>query len=208
MEVIQGPLGELQPSPYVDCPEEGCAYTLDNGVLMRHRRNAEMVFGDRLPVAVDPELDAIQHERPRLRRIVRLLAESIATARLASPYVVFVPCEGDVATKGILPGSGIVGAPNPGAERVAVDYEGARYGQSEMARLADRVFYAHGRLVEEYPTVARMAVRRHSLVEVGTFDPDTGTIVPIDAASEAAIAAWLGAEELDPVELARSRGAL
>lgn len=207
MEVIQGSLGELQPSPYVDCPEEGCAYTLEDGVLMRHRRNAEMVFDDRLPMAVDPELDAPEHERPRLRRIARMLVESTATARLASPFVVFVPQEGAVATRGILPGSGIVGAPNPGAERVAVDYEGARYGQSEMSRLADRVFYAHGRLVEQYPTVARMAVRRDSLVEVGTFDPASGTIAPIDAASEATLAGWLGTEKLDSAELARSAGA-
>jgi hypothetical protein len=206
MEVIQGPLGELQLRPYVDSPEEGCAYTLDDGVLMRHRRGADHLFGDQLPVAVDPELDALEHERPRLRRIVRMLAESAAIARLASPYVVFVPHEGDVATRGILPGSGIVGAPLPGAERVVVYYEGARYGQSEMARLADRVFYAHGRLVEEYPTVARMRLPRTSLVEVGTFDPASGTIAPVDSASQAALAAWLGAEKLDPAELARSNG--
>ncbi len=206
MELVLGSSGELQPGPYVDCPEEGCAYTLESGVLMRHQRDSELVIRERA-LAVDPELDALEHERPRLRPLARMLAESIATARLASPYVVFVPREGDVAMKGILAGAGLVGAPLPGAERVVVDYEGASYLQSEMVRLADRVFYAHARLVDQYPTVARTAVRRDSLVEVGTFDPVSGTIVPIDGASEAVLAGWLGSDELDPAELVRSGGA-
>lgn len=104
-------------------------------------------------------------------------------------------------------GSGIVGAPLPGAERAAVDYEGAIYEQTEMARLADRVFYAHGRLVDRYPTVARMVVSRTSLVDVGTFDPTSGTIAPVDEGAEAALAAWLGSEQRDPAELARSGSA-
>jgi hypothetical protein len=208
MELVLGIAGELQPGPYVDCPEEGCAYTLDGWALMRHRRGADLVFGEERPIAVDPELDALEYERPRLRRIERMLAESIATARLASHLVVYVPDRGDVATEGILAGSGIIGSPLPRAESVVVYYEGARYGQPEMRRLADRVFYAHGRLLNQYPTVARMAVRRDSLVEVGTFDPTSGTITVVDAPSEAAIAAWLGTRELDPIELIRSGGTL
>jgi|GEM_PF-1831246 len=206
MELVLGRLGEIQPGPYVDCPEEGCAYTLADGVLTRHDRDSEMVLVEKAH-AVDTDRDAFEHGHPRLRRITRMLAESAATARLASPYVVYVPREGDVATKGILPGSGIVGVPLPGAEHVVVYYEGARYGQSEIARLADRVFFAHGRLVEEYPTVAQMRLPRTSLVEVGTFDPLSRTVAPIDAQAEAALAAWLGADQLDPAELARTAGA-
>jgi len=205
MELVLGITGELQPGPYVDCPEEGCAYTLERGVLMRHQRDAELVIREKA-LAVDPELDALEHERPRLRRIARMLAESAVTARMASPFVVFVPREGDPTTKGIRKGSGIVGAPLPGAERVVVDYEGTIYEQTEMARLADRVFYAHGRLVDRYPTVGRMVVPRTSLVDVGTFDPTSGTIAPVGEEAEAAMAAWLGSEQLDPAELARSGG--
>jgi hypothetical protein len=206
MELVLGINGELLPGPYVDCPEEGCAYTLADGLLMRHRRDADLVLGAE-PLAVDPELDAPEHERPRLRRIARMLREGTAAARLASPFVVFVPREGDVATAGILAGSGIVGAPLPGAERVVVYFEGARHGQVGMARLADRVFHAYGRLVERYPTTARMSAPRASLVEVGTFDPVAAAITAIDAASEAALAAWLGEAELDPAELERGGGA-
>ncbi len=205
MELIQGIAGELQPGPYVDCPEEGCVYTLQEGVLIRHHRGVDHVIGTEA-VVVD-SADVPVHERPRLHRIARMLVESAATARLASPFVVFVPREGDSAADGIRAGSGIVGASLPDAELVLVYYEGARYGQSEMARLADRVFYAHGYLVDRSETVARMTLPPGSLVEVGTFDPPSGTIAPIDAHAEAALAAWLGSEILDPAELCRSRGA-
>ncbi|MBS1895472.1 MAG: hypothetical protein JST59_29585 [Actinobacteria bacterium] len=216
MELVMGmPADELGLGIYVDCPEEDRAYTLRGGVLRRHDRGARLeIDHGRMHIAeegdgeeVDPEVDVAEHERPRLRRIARMLSEAEATARLASPYVVLVPREGDPSTKGIRRGSGVVGAPQPGAERVAVYYEGAIYDQPELARLADRVFHAHGRLVENYPTVARMAVARASLVEAGTFDPASGTIMPIDAAAEAVLAAWLGSERLDPAELVRSGGA-
>ncbi|HVX32595.1 MAG TPA: hypothetical protein VHA80_05580 [Solirubrobacterales bacterium] len=205
MELITGMTGEL-PGPYVECPEEGCAYTLAEGRLMRHRRDADLVLRAK-PIAVDPEADAPEHERPRLRRIVRLLREGDTAARLASPFVVFVPRAGEGPTAGILPGSGIVGAPVPGHETVVVHHEGARPGQVGMTRLADRVFHAHGRLARRYPSVTRKSVPRVSLVEVGTYDPAAAVITPIDAIAEAALAAWLGEAELDPAELVRGGGA-
>lgn len=204
MELVQGFTGELQPGPYVDCPEEDCVYVLEDGVLTRYSRGADETIGTK-PVVVD-DADVPPHKRPRLHRIARMLVESKATARLASPFLVFVPREG--AATGIRAGSGIVGAaPLPGEELVRIYYEGAIYGQSEMARLADRVFYAHGRLVENYPTVAKMALPVASLVEVGTFDPASGTITVVDGQAEAVLATWLGREALDPAELRRSRGA-
>lgn len=215
MELVMGiAADELWLGHYVDCPEEGCAYTLRGGVLRRHDRGArlELDNGGRTLAEegdeeeVDPEVDVAEHERPRLRRIVRMLSESEVTARLASPYVVFVPGEGDASTEGIRRGSGIVGVPVFGAESVVVYYEGATHGQTGMARLADRVLHAHGRLVDGYPTVARRVVPRTALVEVGTFDPGSGTVSPIDPAAEAALADWLGSERLDPAELVRSTG--
>lgn len=204
MELVQGFTGELQPGPYLDCPEENCVYVLEGGVLTCYSRGPDEAIGNE-PVVVD-DADNPAHKRPRFHRIARMLVESIATARLASPFLVFVPREG-VATI-IRDGSGIVGAHLPDEELVHVYYEGAIYGQSEMARLADRVFFAHGRLVEHYPTVAQMRVPVASLVEVGTFDPPSGTVTPVNARSEAILANWLGTEVLDPVELRRSRSAL
>jgi len=205
MELVSGSAGELQPGPYVDCPEEGCAYTLQEGVLMRHQRDAAMVIREKA-LAIDPELEGLEHERPRLRRIARMLAESAQTARLASPFAVFVPRAGDDAARVIRAGSGIVGAPVPGAERVLVYYQDAVRGSPQMSRLAGRVFHAHARLLERAPTVARMAMPRASLVEVGVFDPPSATIAPIDERSEAALAAWLGSDVLDPAELACAGG--
>lgn len=198
--------GELQPGPYVDCPEEGCAYTLEEGLLLRHQRDRELVLQAR-PLPIDPELDAIEHERPRLRRIARMLAEAAATARLASSFIVFVPREGDAAAAGVQVGSGIVGAPVPGSEHVIVYFEGVLDGEVSRVHLADRVYFAHARLALDFPTEARRKLARASLVEVGTFDPSSAMITPVDADAEATIAAWLGTKELDPAELARSGGA-
>jgi len=203
MELVQGFTGELQPGPYVDCPEENCVYVLEDGVLTRYSRGPNEAIGNE-PVVVD-DADVPAHNRPRLHRIARMLVESIATARLASPFLVFVP-RPEAATT-IRDGSGIVGAHLPDEELVHVYYEGAIYGQSEMTSLADRVSYAHGRLVEHYPTVAQMMVPVASLVEVGTFDPQSGTITPVNARSEAILATWLGSDALDPAELRRSRSA-
>jgi len=171
--------------------------------LKRYSRGADLAIGSK-PVVVD-RTDVPAHERPRLHRIARMLTESRATARLASPFVVFVPREG--AAENIGAGSGILGTPRPGAELVLVYYEGAVRGQRQMARLADRVFHAYDRLVRRYPTVARMTLPLASLVEVGTFDPSSGTIAPTDSTAEATLATWLGSEVLDPAELRRSESA-
>ncbi|HEU5105888.1 MAG TPA: hypothetical protein VFU11_08600 [Solirubrobacterales bacterium] len=201
MELVKGFNNELRPGPYVDCPEEDCVYVLKDGVLTRYYRGPNKAIGNE-PVVVD-HADVPAHKRPRLHRIARMLVESIATARLASPFLVFVPRKEAATT--ICDGAGIVGTHLPDDEHVRVYYEGAVHGQSEMTRLADRVFYAHGCLVDHYPTVAQMTVPVASLVEVGTFDPPSGTITPIDARSEAILATWLGSEALDPAQLRRSR---
>lgn len=202
MELVTGRTGELQPGPYVDCPEEGCVYTLEAGVLTRYLRGADQTI-DSKSMVVDRQSVSVS-DRPRLHRISRMLVESQATARLASQFVVFVPRDG--ARLNISPGSGIVGVPMPGLELVVVYFQGSAEGQPGLARLADRVFHAHGRLVERYPTVARMTLPPNLLREVGTFDPASGAVSPVDAHSETILAAWLGSEELDPAELCPSTG--
>ena len=52
--------------------------------------------------------------------------------------------------------------------------------------------------------MARMTLPANLLAEVGTFDPDSGTIAPVDAQAESALASWLGTENLDQSELCRS----
>lgn len=203
LELVQGFAGELQPGPYVDCPEEDSVYVLEDGVLTRYTRSPDEAIGNE-PVVVD-DADVPEHKRPRLHRIARMLVESTSTARLSSPFLVFVPRDG--AEVGIREGSGVVGDPLPDEEVVRIYFEGAIYGQSEMARLADRVFYAHARLVARYPTVAQRVVPPASLIEVGTFDPASGTITAIDDQAEAVMARWLQSDALDPAELRRSRGA-
>jgi hypothetical protein len=205
MELVMGRLGELLPGPYVDCPDEGCAYSLRDGVLMRHDRDVELVLRESSK-PIDPDRDALEHERPRLRRIARMLAESAATARLASPYVVFLTRAGDPTAAAIPPGSGIVGAPTAGSERVVVYYQAAVRAAPQMRRFAGRVFHAQARLVERVSTVSRMVLPRSELLEVATFDPQSRTVAPIDAEAEAAIADWLGASELDPEEIAPTEG--
>jgi hypothetical protein len=205
MELVMGRLGELVPGPYIDCPDEGCAYTLQDGTLMRHVRNVDLALREKAkPIDLEPEV--LEHDRPRLRRIARMLDESTDIARLASPYVVFVPRADDVASELIPPGSGIVGAPTAGAERVVVYYQAAVRGSAQMRRFAGRAFHAQARLVERVSTVARLLLPRTALIEVGTFDPQTRTVAAIDDEAEAALADWLGTPEVDPEELAPREG--
>lgn len=121
--------------------------------------------------------------------------------------VVYLPAPGHPAMAGIAPRSGIVGEPRPGGEEVLIYYEGAIYNQVGMDRLADRVFHAHGRLRERYPTLATRVVPRDSLIVVGTFDPRGGRIILTGPHSEREVAAWLGTEWLHPAELLCSRNA-
>lgn len=86
-----------------------------------------------------------------------------------SEVVVYVTVGEHPAMAGIAAGSGIVGERR--GEAVAIYYEGALYGQVGMRSLADRVFYAHGRMRERYPTLASRVVPREALVVVGIFDP-------------------------------------
>ncbi|MBS1887574.1 MAG: hypothetical protein JSU06_10335 [Actinobacteria bacterium] len=122
----------------------------------------------------------------------------------AREIVVYVPAGGHPATAGIVRGSAIVGLPDPGSEEVRIHFEGALYGQSGMATLADRAVHACGRLRERYPTVAKRVVPRAALVVVGTLDETGGRIILTGEQSAAVVATWLGLPVLDPAELRRS----
>lgn len=204
MELVQNPGSEDDRfSTYVDCPEEGCIYTLESGVLMQYARLADGTW-ETTGAEVDWKSGMQEHEHPRFRRIEALLKIGGVARSSEREVVVYVPREGHSATTGIAPASGIVGVPEPGAERVLIYYEGAIRGQLGMQRLADRVNQAYGRLISRYPTVAFRVVAREALVAVGTFDPDSGEIALTGPESERDLAPWLGTEQVDRAELRRS----
>lgn len=112
-------------------------------------------------------------------------------------------------------GSGIVGRPAPnggayGAEshaddngRVLVDFEGNRYGAANIVTYADRVYHAYGRMVDDYPTVARNYLKAEQLLQIGWFEPEDGVV---DVNDYDALAEWLGVEEVDEDELHTTHG--
>jgi hypothetical protein len=72
-------------------------------------------------------------------------------------------------------GSGVVGTTGA-AGRYTLDYEGNRFGASNVVTFADRVSVAAGRHLEKYPTVARASVPLDEVLRVGTFDTETGVV--------------------------------
>jgi hypothetical protein len=103
---------------------------------------------------------------------------------------VYVPRVGAMSCSSILPKSGIVGTVD-GPERVRIDFEGARYGQMGMETWADKLLFAAGRHVTNYPTVARLHVPREDLVDVGWWDTEANT-VDLDGDKIDHVREWLG----------------
>lgn len=116
---------------------------------------------------------------------------------------VYVPRAGHPDVEAIDARSGIVGLPRDDG-RIAIHFEGNRYGAANMERLADRVAQAAARLRFEYPTVAKAIVSRESLVEVGQYDGVEGRIELAGEDARREVCRWLGVERLDASELERS----
>jgi hypothetical protein len=116
---------------------------------------------------------------------------------------VYVPQAGHPEVDAIDPGSGIVGLPTDDG-RIAIHFEGNRYGAVNMERLADRVAQAAARLRFEYPTVAKAQVSPESLVAIGRYDGVEGRIELADEDARQEVCRWLGVQRLDPRELERS----
>jgi len=114
---------------------------------------------------------------------------------------VVVPAEGRLSH--VAPASGIVCAPDEGGGRL-IYFEGNKYGSESLAHWADRVYHAAGRLIERYPTVARMTVAADDVVTVGHLDCEDGEITLTEPGSRPLLAAWLGVEDLPP-EMLRTR---
>lgn len=110
----------------------------------------------------------------------------------------------------ILPKSAIVGTParewfeqthpsNTDLD-IIIDFEGNKFGASNVVTYADRAMVAFGRHREHYPTVARLAVPPSHLIVVGTFYAGPDRIEPNDAESLVALMRWL---DVDADQLAR-----
>lgn len=110
-------------------------------------------------------------------------------------YSVYIPHH----SLGIDEGSGVVGH-DTGGDRILVDFEGNRFGASNIITFADRVYHAASRQEHDYPTIARKFVPRELLVEIGWFDGDRVQVPP---GNEDALATWLGTHTLDLTQLAR-----
>jgi len=120
---------------------------------------------------------------------------------LEGEAVVYVPRVGAPEPRLILPGSGIVGKPRSGTDRVLVYYEGAKGRPIGMERLADRVFYAYWRLLSHAETVAFAALPHQALEAVGTWDHVSGLITLFGEDSERKVAEWLAVPVLEQDEL-------
>jgi len=99
---------------------------------------------------------------------------------------------------GIDRGSGIVSIgrlvqSGQATDRVLVDYEGNRYGAVNIVTYADRVAHAYDRQRQQYPTVARALVARESLIEIGWYEPDVGSVVVFPGGARDDLAEWLDA---------------
>jgi hypothetical protein len=84
--------------------------------------------------------------------------------------IVYVPTGS--AARTIDRGSGVCSCAEADETQLLVDYEGNRYGASNLATFGDRVHIAAGRHRERYPTVARGMYPVVELEPVGVFDEE------------------------------------
>ena len=86
------------------------------------------------------------------------------------PCTVYVPVAEATAIVGS--GAALIGTPQ-GPNHVLEDFEDGRYAPAAYADLCDR---AYGRHAQLYPTVARVVFSNDLVIEVGSYDPRTGTV--------------------------------
>jgi hypothetical protein len=97
---------------------------------------------------------------------------------------------------GITAGSAIVGRQGRYAGQLHIYYADARH--LDTAIYADRVALAAGRLLENYPTVARREVDYRTLRPIGEYDPREGEVLLLEREDHARLATYL---RLDRAEL-------
>lgn len=109
---------------------------------------------------------------------------------------VYVPEHNSVERRLLANGCAIVGGylgDVKATARIVVDLEDNRYGDRDRRprysweAYLDCVKRAAGRHVERYPTVARAALPATELIDIGTYNPETGEL---DIYNPAELEAW------------------
>lgn len=110
---------------------------------------------------------------------------------------IYVPRAGGVAEQTVAPGSAIVGRALPGKELIDCWYEGS----ADLTAYVQRLYHAAGRMRENYPTIARSAFPKDSVVAVGSYDLDR--LVVVEVSDTDALCAWAGeaVEDITGIEL-------
>jgi hypothetical protein len=121
---------------------------------------------------------------------------------------VYVPKQGEGTV--IDRGSGIVGTPRgtrPDGEpaTLCVDYEGNRYGASNIKTFADRVMHAASRHAAEYPTIARQYVFAGDMELVGWYDSGRRCVIVPDTHKAKLLDEWLDHPDDFDAEMRESR---
>jgi hypothetical protein len=109
---------------------------------------------------------------------------------------VFVPTPGSRFARIVRPGSAVVSADGPAAELLRVDFEGGSQA-SNIATFADRCHHAAGRHLTNYPTAARSLAPLPQLVQIGSYDDESGEVSLDNDDARAALAAWLRTDTLE-----------
>ena len=121
------------------------------------------------------------------RRDGRVVPNCICPALRNEPLTVYVPTS---ELSYIREKSAIVGRPfiHSQEDLVEICFEGNLHGTHGLAQFSERVRHAAGRLVSEYPTVARAVVLASKLVPVGTYIPRTHDL---QITNPEALAGWV-----------------
>lgn len=85
--------------------------------------------------------------------------------------------------------SGIVGTGEVKDGLTTIYFEGNLYGAENVVRYDQKVEHAAGRLVEKYPTTAKMMLKPEHLTQVGTYDSESHVL---DVTDPDALEAWAG----------------
>ncbi len=100
---------------------------------------------------------------------------------------VYVPKLAALAT--IQPGAAITGSPRAEAPgKLLVDYQDDAADAERSRSYADRVLHAADRHLTGHPTASRLLVDADDLLQVGTFDTDSGVI---EVSDRQALQSWL-----------------
>lgn len=123
---------------------------------------------------------------------------------VTTEFGVYVPTVETV----ILRGSGIVGRLDhlDTSDPLLLYFEGNKFDAANIVTFADRCLHAAGRMIQRYPTVARMTCLQSEMLWIGYFDYERGRVALDGMGSDVALARWLDlpTESVPAHELERS----